>query len=53
MKYEISDNGNLIIINDSGLRISIINKYNNWFKWDFNQYGTQIYYENYRGIKEN
>lgn len=44
MKYIIDNNNNqLVIINDSRNVIFGINKFNKWIKYDFDQYGTQIY----------
>lgn len=53
MIYNVDqDNGELMVKNDSLLTIFIINNSHSakWVKWDYNQNGKQIYYENSDGF---
>lgn len=51
MKYIIDDNDNLIVNNDSFLTILMFNKFNRWIKWEYDQNGNEIYYEDDDGNK--
>lgn len=53
MKYRINDSDNLIIYNDSPKTIFTMNKYNRWYKWEYDQKGRQIYRENSTGNIDN
>lgn len=52
MKYRINKENRLIIKNDFGGKIFITNPSGSfWIKADYDQYGTQIHYEDYTGTK--
>lgn len=53
MKYSINEFGTLIISNDLTKIIFILNKNNYWYKYDYNQYGNEIYYRDSSGGIEN
>lgn len=53
MKYIINYFGELLIINDSDNQIFLINKINQWYKFDYDQHGNRLNYENYTGRKFN
>lgn len=48
MIFKINNHGSLLIENDEGNQIFTINEYNFWVKTEFDQYGDEIYYEDYR-----
>lgn len=51
MIYKINYFGELVIHNDSGNEIFNIDKYNRWFKSDFDHGGYYIYREDSEGFK--
>lgn len=50
MKYIINQFDELIIINDSGNYIFMIDKNNKWIKHEYGHNGSRIYYEDYTGF---
>lgn len=49
MEYIITNNENLLIINDSNNQIFGISNDNCWYKWDYNHNGQTVYYEDSSG----
>lgn len=53
MKYRINPYGDLVIYNGFNRQMFGITKNNRWIKYDYNQNGKQIYYEDSSGNIEN